>query len=90
METDTGPIRAVTEAEPPQRRVRLVDWAAVLSILDEKPGVWHLIGEFDQSLRTHINQGRYKNIDPALYTAKTAKARGDSRSRAMLYMMRKP
>lgn len=90
MEPDSGVIEAVTPAEPPNRRIRLVNWGKVLAILDANPGTWHLIGEFNQSLRTHINQGRYPHIDPTLYLAKTGKADGKDRKRGNLYMMRKP
>ena len=89
METDNRVIETVTPAEPPSGRIRLVNWIKVLSILDANPGVWHFIGEFNQSVRTHINQGRYPNIDPALYVAKTSKVEGHDRRRGNLYMMRK-
>ena len=88
MEPDSQVIDTVEPCEPPTGRVRLVNWSKVLTILDANPGVWHLIGEFNQSLRTHINQGRYSSIDPALYLARTSKT-GD-RKRGNLYMMRRP
>lgn len=92
METNSGPIETVTLAEPPAAgriRVRKVNWVKVLTILDATPGEWHLIGEFDQSVRTHIKQGRYGHIDPALYEATTAKIEGKPRRRANLYLKRK-
>jgi hypothetical protein len=90
MEPDSSVIETVAPAEPPTGRIRLVNWSKVLPILDASPGVWHLIGEFNQSVRTHINQGRYPNIDPAIYLAKTARIEGQERKRGNLYMMRKP
>lgn len=90
---------AVTEVEFTSenlqpRRVRLVDWAAVLKQLDQaavdNPGDWGIIGVFDQSLRTHIRQGRYKHIDPTKYQVTTRKAPGEKRSRAVLLMRRIP
>jgi hypothetical protein len=89
MEPNNNIIDTVTPADPPKGRVRLVNWTKILAILDANPGVWHLVGEFNQSVRTHINQGRYSNIDPNLYLAKTSKT-PDSRQRGNLYMMRKP
>ena len=88
MDTDSNVISTVVPAEPPKGRIRIVDWTKVLAILDANPGVWHLIGEFNQSLRTHINQGRYSSIDPALYLARTSKT--GERKRGNLYMMRRP
>lgn len=90
MEPDSQVIDTVEPCEPPTGRVRLVNWSKVLTILDANPGVWHLIGEFNQSVRTHINQGRYPYIDPALYFAKTSRIPGKDRVRGNLYMMRKP
>ena len=92
METNSGPIETVTPAQPPAAgriRVRKVNWTKVLAILDAAPGEWHLIGEFDQSVRTHIKQGRYVHIDPVLYDATTSKVEGKPRRRANLYLMRK-
>ena len=92
MAGHSEPIADVTPQDPPSVnvRVRKVDWAKVLVTLDSNPGVWHLIGEFNQSIRTHINQGRYKNVDPALYLAKTGKAESSKRTRANLFMQRLP
>ncbi len=96
MEANSEAIGGVTftseELQP--RRVRLVDWEAVLKQLDqaaiESPGDWGRIGVFDQSLRTHIRQGRYKHIDPTKYDVTTRRAPGEKRSRAILFMRRKP
>jgi hypothetical protein len=92
MAGHSEPIADVTPQDPPSGdvRVRKVDWAKVLVTLDSNPGVWHLIGEFNQSIRTHINQGRYRNVDPALYLAKTGKADSSRRTRANLFMQRLP
>ena len=90
MERDNETIEHVEPAEPTRRRVRKVDWAKVLKILDENPGTMHLIGEFNQSVRSHINQGRYPYIDPSLYFAVTEKVVDAPRTRGLLYMMRKP
>lgn len=92
MEQDHAPISTVVPAEPPKTRsirVRKVDWLKVLAMLDEKPGEWHLIGEFDQSLRTQIRKGKYSYIDPALYEAVTRRIAEKPRTRAMLYMRRR-
>jgi hypothetical protein len=91
MESTSTAIESVTPAEPPKSsgiRVRKVNWVKVLSLLDEKPGEWHLIGEFDQSLRTHIRQGRYKYIDPSKYEVVTRRLEGERTTRATLYMRR--
>ena len=96
MERHSEAVTEVTfTSEPMQaRRVRLVDWAAVLKQLDQAaidtPGDWGIIGVFDQSLRTHIRQGRYRHIDPTKYEVTTRRAPGEKRSRAVLLMRRKP
>lgn len=92
MEEVSGPITDVKPQEPPSgnSRVRKVDWAKVLVTLDSNPNMWHLIGEFDQSVRTHINQGRYKNVDPLLYVAKTGRIRGNKANRTNLFVKRRP
>lgn len=92
MEPDNAAITAVTPADPPKTRtirVRKVDWLKVLAILDEKPGEFHLIGEFDQSLRTQIRKGKYSYIDPALYEVVTRRIPDKGRTRANLYMRRR-
>lgn len=92
MEPDSPAIESVTLADPPKTsgiRVRKVNWLKVLSLLDEKPGEWHLIGEFDQSLRTHIRHGRYKYIDPTKYEVVTRRVVGkEHTTRASIYMRR--
>jgi hypothetical protein len=96
MESNSEPVGEITFTSDTlqPRRVRLVDWHKVLKQLDEasinNPGDWGLVGEFDQSLRTHIRQGRYKYIDPAVYEVTTRRAAGKQRSRALLYMRKKP
>lgn len=92
MEPDNTAISAVAPAEPPKTRtirVRKVDWIKVLAILDEKPGEFHLIGEFDQSLRTQIRKGKYSYIDPSLYEVVTRRIQGKPRTRANIYMRRR-
>lgn len=98
MERHSEPVAEVNfTAEVMQpRRVRLVDWAAVLKQLDQaaidnpEGEEWGRIGVFDQSLRTHIRQGRYAHIDPTKYEVTTRRAPGEKRSRAILFMRRKP
>jgi hypothetical protein len=93
MEHDhSDAISRVVPAEPPETksiRVRKVDWIKVLAILDAKPGEFHLIGEFDQSLRTKIREGRYSYIDPSLYEVVTRRIPDKPRTRADLYMRRR-
>jgi hypothetical protein len=89
MERTSEPINTVTFTELPERlgqRIRTVDWAKVLKELDSRPGQWGLVGEFDQSVRTHINQGRYKYVSPTLYEAYAEKIKG---SRANIYLRRR-
>lgn len=91
MGTDSVPIDTIEFAEPqsgPKRRIRKVDWLSVLAVLDKNPGKWAKIGEFDQSLRSHIRSGRYSYIDPSLYQAITEKIEGKPRNRGMLFMRR--
>jgi len=71
-----------------QRRIRRVDWDKIMKILDSNPGEWAAIGEFDQSVRTHIRNGRYSYIDPSKYQASTRKIPGKPRTRATLLMRR--
>ena len=60
-----------------------------MRLLDEfPPETTILIGEFDQSVRSHILNGRYKYIDARRYNVWTEHV-GDSRTRAHLYMSRK-
>jgi hypothetical protein len=77
----------------PRTRVRLVNWHDVMRQIDESavtnPGAWGAVGEFDQSVRTHIRAGRYKHIDPLKYEVTTKRA-GDKPNRAIVYMRRRP
>ena len=89
MERTNKPIDEVTFSELqdfPAKRIRKVDWDKVLTQLDTQPGVWGLVGEFDQSMRTHINKGRFSYIDPALYEAAARKINGH---RANIYIRRR-
>lgn len=75
---------------PIRTRFRLIDWKKVLETLDElEPGTPVIVGEVDQSIRTHIKNGRYKAIDPSRYDVWTTSVNG-SRNRAILYIQRKP
>lgn len=79
MEQTDQPIKEVTFGELQElktKRVRKVDWYKVLAQLDANPGVWGLVGEFDQSMRTHINKGRFSYIDPTIYEAAARKTVG--------------
>ena len=79
-----------TDRPPPRTRVRDIDWNAVTAELERLPvGTPVLVAELDQSVRTHIRQGRYKQINPALYDVWTEQVPG-SRTRAFIYMARKP
>lgn len=91
MEVDNGPINTVTFTElesVPLRRVRKVNWTKIIELLDSKPGEWALIGEFDQSLATHIRKYRYKYIDPSLYQVTCSKSGEMQKNRGNLYMRR--
>lgn len=80
MEPDTPKPR------PP--RVRKVDWRRVLDELAKRPaGTPVLVAELDQSVRTHIRQGRYSYIDPAKYDVWSEHTEG---TRALIYMSRRP
>ena len=68
-------------------RVRKIDWRKVLEQCEIHDVVY--IGVVDQSLRTHIRNGRFKYIDPKKYEAWTEAHEG-SRTRARLYMRKKP
>ncbi len=73
----------------PQRRIRNIDWGFVLNQLDQQPpGTAVLVGELDQSVRTHINQGRYAYIDPRKYKAYTKSVQG-SATRAQIFLQRR-
>lgn len=93
MAESDGPIEVVIPSEPAKIadiRVRKVNWLKVLEILDANPGQWHLIGEFDQSIRTHIRKGRYKYIDPTKYECVTRRIAGKAPTRANVHMRRLP
>lgn len=70
-------------------RIRTVDWRRAIEELDKLPaGQSVYVGELDQSVRTHINTGRYEYIDPEKYGAYT-KAINKSRTRAHVYLYRR-
>lgn len=76
--------------DKPRPRVRNIDWNAVIEQLDRLPvGTPVLVAELDQSVRTHIRQGRYEQINPARYDVWTEAIDG-SRTKARIYMARKP
>jgi|Laugrespbdmm15sd_2_1035082.scaffolds.fasta_scaffold267858_1 hypothetical protein len=93
MEKNNGTTEVTFTEDIPRTRVRLIDWHDVMRQLDESsvtnPGAWGRVGEFDQSVRTHIRAGRYKHIDPKKYEVTTKKIEGKSRSRADLYMRKR-
>jgi len=67
-------------------RVRKFDWRLVIKQLDEMPaGTVVLVGIMDQSIRTHIRNGRIKYIDPDKYDIWTEVVDGQ-RTRARLFM----
>ena len=71
-------------------RLRKIDWTAVIRQLEQlPPGTPVLVAELDQSVRTHIKEGRYQQINPALYDVWTEAIDG-SRTQARIYMARKP
>ena len=73
----------------PISRIRNIDWRRALTALDESPqGTSVCVGVLDQSVRTHINKGRYDYIDPAIYGA-YSKAVPGSRTRAHIYLYRR-
>jgi hypothetical protein len=80
-------------SEPDHRtkpRVRKVDWREVIKILDEQPPDTPVfVGVFDQSMRSHIKNGRFKYIDPRRYNVWTVQF-GGQRTRASLFISRKP
>jgi hypothetical protein len=97
MENDNDTIDTVTFLPPEdldmlefkkKSRVRKVNWVKILEIMDSKPGEWALIGEFDQSLATHIRKHRYSYIDPSLYQVTCVRGIDMKRNRGHLYMRR--
>lgn len=92
MATDSKPIDTVdfvASRNPYKRRIRKVDWLKILAVLDEKPGEWGLVGQFDQSVRSHINTGRYAYIDPALYEAVSEHVPNAPRNQAYIFVRRR-
>lgn len=74
----------------PKPRVRKVDWREVVTQLDQLPaGTAVLVATLDQSVRTHIKNGRYSYIDPDKYEVWTELVEG-SRTQANIYMMKRP
>jgi hypothetical protein len=62
----------------------------VMRLIDELPdGEAALVGEFDQSVRTHIRKGRISYLDPDKYVVWTQRVPGKHRNRANLYMMKR-
>jgi hypothetical protein len=69
--------------------VRRFDWRLVVSKLDELPsGTVVLVGVMDQSIRTHIKNGRISYLDPSLYDVWTEAFEG-SRTKARLFMRKR-
>ena len=69
--------------------VRRFDWRIVLSQLDSLPtGSIVMVGVMDQSIRTHIKNGRISYIDPALYEVWTESHEGH-RTKARLFMRKR-
>lgn len=52
------------------------------------PGTAVCVGEMDQSVRTHLKNGRIADVDPLLYMAWTVSV-GGSRTRALIFVVRK-
>jgi hypothetical protein len=72
----------------PKPRIRRVDWRRAIQELDASPqGASVYVGILDQSVRTHINKGRYSYIDPRRYAAYTRSVDG-SRTKAYIYLYR--
>jgi hypothetical protein len=70
-------------------RVRKFDWRLVIKQLDEMPaGTTVLVGIMDQSIRTHIRNGRIKYIDPDKYDIWTEVTDGH-RTQARLFMRKR-
>lgn len=81
-------------ADSPDRtrlpRIRDVNWNEVVTILANTPvGQPVLVAELDQSVRTHLRNGRVVGVNPDLYDIWTEAIDG-SRTRARIYMARKP
>lgn len=71
-------------------RIRNIDWQRAIRELDQLPaGQAVYIGILDQSVRTHINQGRYSYINPDIYRAYTRRARDAGETKAHIYLYRR-
>jgi hypothetical protein len=67
-------------------RIRNIDWRRAMTELDNAPpGVAVYVGIMDQSVRTHINKGRYHYINPDVYRAYTKAIPGGNRAHIYLY-----
>lgn len=76
------------EADSPKSRVRKIDWRRAVTELEAAPpGTAVYVGILDQSVRTHINTGRYEYIDPDKYRAYTRGIPG-SRTQSHIYLYR--
>lgn len=69
MDPDGGPHRAAEH----RRKRRNVDWLKVRDMVDSLPGQDVYVGIMDQSMRTHIRNGRIAYIDPSRYDVWTVK-----------------
>jgi hypothetical protein len=64
--------------DQPTRRIRKVDWTAVLAYMERSPaGTPFMIGRMHRSIATQINRGKYAYIDPNVYEAWTANREGE-------------
>jgi hypothetical protein len=86
--TDEEPRLTPVLDTPPssRRRIRKIDWMQVLGFLDEHPGEWAKVGEFNSSVGTHIRQGEYEYIDPTVYEVRQGKIDGKPHNRVWIYM----
>lgn len=76
------------EGTSPKSRVRKVDWRRAIEELEASPpGTSVYVGILDQSVRTHINTGRYGYINPDMYRAYTRGIPG-SRTQSHIYLYR--
>ena len=83
MEADSSPRDTAVS------NVRKFDWRLVVSQLDSLPaGTTVLVGVMDQSIRTHIKNGRISYIDPSAYEVWTETFKG-SRTKARLFMRKR-
>jgi hypothetical protein len=77
------------DRQTPTRRIRVIDWLRATQIADKSPGQDFLVGIADQSVRTHLRQGRYEYIDPDKYDCWTEAIEG-SRTQARIFIRRRP